>query len=262
MAKYPESRLTDRPKVRVRPALIPVFLLLLTALGPGCARTPSRQSPTAPSNLVTTAASAAVCTYTLTLERTTFDQFGGTSTMRVTATPVAGQTPSLSCQWTLTAPNWIKPTQNSGGSGTTDVALSVAPYVLARAGTVQIGDQLVSVQQEPHGEVGQLKLREPTHACAPPTAGEGNWWCSYTVLRGQAPTSSNISVCADLSQFGNSKPACGMVLPIGSPTEADFDLFLHIPAGTAPRTYSFPINLSDAEGRTATGTGTLTVVQG
>ena len=83
------------------------------------------------------------CTYTISQENNTFTNTGGTASIDVT-------TPSSHCTWSASASeSWITVTSDSSGSGNGTVTYSVSANTdAARSGTITIGDQAHTVEQE------------------------------------------------------------------------------------------------------------------
>jgi hypothetical protein len=190
-----------------------------------------------------------MCSITITPGRTRFNQLGGQTTLTISTSPT--------CGWQVTAPAWIQVMPVDAGTGNATLTMTVAPYVLAREGSIQVGTQAAVIQQALEGTIGPVRIRT---TCIGPVRAGDLLTCFVAVDPGTNPASTELEAFVDGRQIGGGErfvigrcPACGY-------PPATFDLGVRVPAQLSPGLKTLVFFATDKEGRTATITDTIEVI--
>lgn len=186
----------------------------------------------------------ALCHSSLSVDRTTFESDGGTTTGRVVSSH------SL-CGWTITTPSWITASPASGtGPGIVTFTIRASTEG-SRTGDITLGTERVAISQSAWN-----RLFHNARCHGPASIGMSNVGICTAFVRLEALNPHGVT--ADLRMFGLSETYRLVYVAASSGL---YDLDLRVPAGFPPGVVTITFTARDSQGNPGTITAPLEVRQ-
>lgn len=175
----------------------------------------------------------ALCYSALSVDRTTFEADGGTTTGHIVSS-------HSGCGWSLTVPGWISAFPTTG-TGAATVSLTVRPSTIdeVRTGVIALADERIVIRQDAYNPIfHNARCHKPAHV------GRNAGICTAFVR-----SDSKNGVTADLRQFGLSATYDLVYVAASSGL---YDLDLTVPEGFPPATVMITFTGRNLQGQTRT----------